>query len=62
MTMTDTEVKESILALLDSRKKLLWLLEQNPMNDEQRKHIEDGKELLKQANRLLDGFDFILPT
>ncbi len=60
--MTDTEIKESILALIDSRKKLLWLIDQNPMNDEQRKHIEDGKELLKQANHLLVGFDFILPT
>ena len=60
--LTKTEIKESVLALIDSRKKLIWLISQTPVNDEQRKHIEDGKELLKQANQLLDGFDFILPT
>lgn len=60
--MTNIEIKESILALIDSRKKLLWLIDQNPINDEQKKFIEGAKELLKQANHLLDGFDFILPT
>ncbi len=62
MTMTNTEVKESILALLDSRKKLLWLIDQTPMNDEQRKHIEDGKELLRQTNQLLGDFNVEIPA
>ena len=62
MTLTNTEIKELINSLLDCRTKLLWLISQNPINDEQRKFIEGARELLKQANQGLENFSVELPT
>lgn len=59
--LTDSEIKELVFSLLDCRKKLIWMTDQNPINDEQKKLIEHGKELLKQVNQSLEGFGVELP-
>jgi len=60
--LTNTEIKELIFSLLDCRTKLLWLVSQTPINDEQRKFIEHSKELLIVANQFLEEFHVELPT
>ncbi len=60
--LTNSEIKELTLALLDSRNKLLWLINQIPINAVQEKFIEDGKELLKKVNQYLEDFNYELPT
>jgi len=60
--LTDSEIKELILSLLDCREKLLWMLSQNPINEEQKEWIEKGKELLKQVNQGLEDFNVSLPS
>ncbi len=62
MLLTNSETKELVSSLLDCRVKLLWLIEQKPVNDEQRRHIENGKELLKRTNQLLGDFHVEIPT
>lgn len=62
MMLTPTEIKELVTALLDCRKKLIWMISQNPINEEQRNHIEKGRELLKQTNLYLKDFSVELPT
>ena len=59
--LTDTEVSELIITLLDLRKKLLWIIKQVPINEEQRKCIETGKEDLLKINELLEDFGAKLP-
>lgn len=59
--LTNLEIKELVLALLDSRKKLLWLIDQKPINDEQERFIENGRELLKRVNQMLEDFNIKLP-
>ncbi len=60
--LTNSEIKELTLALLDSRNKLLWIINQIPINTVQEKFIEDGKELLKKVNQHLEDFNYELPT
>jgi len=60
--LTNTEIKELVSALLDAREKLLWLISQDPINDEQRKLIEGGWELLRRTNQMLEDFNVELPT
>lgn len=60
--LTNTEIKELVSALLDAREKLIWMIDQKPINDEQKKFIENGKELLKKVNQYLNDFDVELPT
>ena len=60
--LTNTEIKNLVGALLDSRTRLLWLTGQEPANDEQKKCIEHGRELLKEVNQRLEDFNIELPT
>jgi len=59
--LTNTEIKELINALLDCRTKLLWMISQDPINEEQAKFIENGKELLLKVNQALGDFNIKLP-
>jgi hypothetical protein len=59
--ITKTDIKDLTSQLLDCREKLLWLISQNPINDEQRKCIEHSKDLLIQVNQALEDFDVELP-
>ena len=62
MTLTNTEIKNLVSTLLDSRTRLLWLIGQKPANDEQKKCIEHGRDLLKEVNQRLEDFNVELPT
>jgi len=61
MILTKTEIKELVELLLDCRSKLLWMISQNPINEEQEKFIENGKELLLKVNKHLEDFNVTLP-
>jgi|GEM_PF-4719593 len=60
--LSDLEIKKLIQTLLDLRNKLLWLLKQTPINEEQRLWIEKGKENLKNVNKMLSEFNVKLPS
>jgi len=60
--LLDSEKQELIESLLDTRKKLLWLLEQTPTNDEQRRFIKRAKEMLEQVDDYLRYFNVELPS
>lgn len=48
--------------LLDLKEKLLWILKQNPINEEQKNHIEKGKEELTKVNKWLGVLGVQLPN
>lgn len=60
--LTNTEIKELIFVLLDSRKKLLWLISQNPITNTERKLIEFSEQLLLKTNQFLEEFNIELPA
>lgn len=60
--ITESQIKEFILLLLDCRTELLWLISQDPINERQRELIEKGKELLMQTNLFLEDFDAKIPS
>ncbi len=60
--LSSNEIHRLIEDLLDQRTKLLWVLKQVPVNEEQRKWIELGKENLYKVNSLLGDFDVELPN
>lgn len=61
--LTNTEIRELIFSLLDCRKKLLWVIDHDPISNKQRELIEESKRLLKRANQmLLEEFQVELPT
>lgn len=60
--LSDLETKKLIEVLLDLRKKLLWIIYQTPVNEEQRLWIEKGKKNLKDVNTLLGDFGVKLPN
>ncbi len=51
--LTREEEEEMIAKLLGLKQKLLWILKQNPVNEEQRNHISKGKEELIKINQWL---------
>jgi len=59
--LTNSEIGKLIDDLMDARGKLLWLIDQKPINDEQREFIENGKELLKKVNQILNDLNVELP-
>ena len=59
--LTNTEIKDLIFALLDCRKKLLWIISQKPINDIQRDFLEDARKILIKTNQMLEDFDVKLP-
>jgi len=60
--LSELEIKRLINTLLDLRKKLVWLIEQNPINEEQREYIKKGRENLYKVNQMLEDFDVKLPS
>ena len=60
--LTTSEIKKHVDALLDSKLKLLWLLDHEPINNKQKKFIEGTKELLKKVNQMLRGFGVKFPN
>jgi len=59
--LTNTEIKELVESLLDCRVKLIWMISQDPINEEQRNYIRNGKELLEKVNQALGEFNAELP-
>ena len=59
--LTNAEIKALIESLLDCRTKLLWMISQKPINEEQIKFIDNGKDLLLKVNQALEDFDIKLP-
>lgn len=51
--ITEVEERETIIKLLNLKEKLLWVLKQNPVNEEQKNHIIKGKEELTKLNMWL---------
>lgn len=51
--ITEVEERETITRLLNLKEKLLWVLKQNPVNEEQKNHIIKGKEELTKVNMWL---------
>jgi len=60
--LTNLEIKELVFLLLDCRKKLLWLISQNPIGVEQEALIEKSKKMLTEANQFLEELHVQLPT
>ena len=60
--LADSEIEELTLTLYDLRRKLLWLVAQEPISPEQELYIAEGKRTLIKVNSFLEGFGAKLPN
>lgn len=60
--LSSNEINKLIENLLAQRVKLLWVISQIPVNEEQKNWIKIGKENLYKVNSLLSDFDVEFPN
>lgn len=60
--LSNDEIEGLAITLLDLRRKLLWLISQEPINNKQRECIEEGKGNLIKVNQFLRDFNIKLPN
>lgn len=60
--LSKLEINNLIDELQNLRKQLLWLINQNPVNEIQKEYIKKGIENLRKVNSLLGDFGVKLPN